>query len=650
MRPLLVLLLVVGALTLAFFAYKAGPGDPGTPALPGLDPTAARTTDQPAAGLVTEAPTRREEVQTREPERQAASQIGDQNVLAGLVIGDGKQEVEGAEVTLTRAGRAGSLFGSENFDRSDDRTTTTNERGHFQFANVAPFKGYSLIVRHPEYATREVGDVNIGQDPRHEEPPIRLQRGGRLYGLVLDSSGTGVAGAKLYLFPGLAEGDLADHPDTIGRESGEDGSYEFRNIGAGSYAVEVDGGEAGQVSLVALAIGPRQELHRDFRLVPGLSIAGRVTSRGRPVEKAAVRVTTVNFGEQQVSRARSDADGAWEVQGLTEGTYSVFVVAEGYVPSNQYPAEAGQTGMAIELAPLPAIHGRVVDAASGEPVPAFEIRLRAGADPGDIPAPLGGFRSRKDPEGTFVVHPPGPGKFVVEAVADGYAETFSNTVTVAPEQTLEGVEVRLSRGGTLRGRVVDGDGKPVRGALVVTHDDDWIDDPFTRSLGDYNPTLATTQDARTNARGEYELTGLNAALYQVAVSHPDYSSAVGRGIRVEDGAEADAQDVVLARGATVRGTVFGPRGDPLVGALVRLTAAETTGGGPYEAKTDAQGQYEIKRIRGGTYLARAARISDFGGTSMADMEVSKATERRLGTASGETYEGVDFHLEAPRER
>ena len=72
-------------------------------------------------------------------------------------------------------------------------------------------------------------------------------------------------------------------------------------------------------------------------------------------------------------------------------------------------------------------------------------------------------------------------------------------------------------------------------------------------------------------------------------------------------------------------------------------------GNTQRAQTDRTGVATFPAVAAGSYTVRASRTSG-GRLSMGELEVAKASERRLNAVSGETHENVDFHLAAPRKR
>lgn len=148
-------------------------------------------------------------------------------------------------------------------------------------------------------------------------------------------------------------------------------------------------------------------------------------------------------------------------------------------------------------------------------------------------------------------------------------------------------ELRLARGTTVGGIVIDESGKEVEGASVT------LSMPPTESDdGNMSFTLAT---ATTDARGRWRIDEAPAVLQaiDVRVEHPQYRWSHGRLARGVDGVTA-----VLKKGRAVKGSVVGPGGEPVAGAVVVLGRAESSSNDP-TARTDARGGFALENCDAG---------------------------------------------------
>jgi flagellar biosynthesis/type III secretory pathway ATPase len=98
------------------------------------------------------------------------------------------------------------------------------------------------------------------------------------------------------------------------------------------------------------------------------------------------------------------------------------------------------------------------------------------------------------------------------------------------------VEIRLSAGTKIAGRVIDADGRGIEGALVSASQPGADASPGGVSIA---PIGEPGREIRTDAEGRFEVPGLAPGRHVVVVSHPDFS-----GRRLE-GVEAGRVDLVV---------------------------------------------------------------------------------------------------------
>src|SRR5690606_8441104 len=88
--------------------------------------------------------------------------------------------------------------------------------------------------------------------------------------------------------------------------------------------------------------------------------------------------------------------------------------------------------------------------------------------------------------------------------------------------TTQRIEVVVTTGCVLRGKVVDRFGAPLQGALVTTQPDGTLpDSPLLRVMQGWAPKRITERTQRTDASGFFQLEHLALAHYQLQVEHPD---------------------------------------------------------------------------------------------------------------------------------
>ena len=658
MRPLLVLILVVAALGAFYLAFSSG-DDPGT-ADPGLAPDSVAVADpvdtpqRELDPLVDEGP--RELVPDAggdEAPRQAAASDDFRNRLKGRVVDEKRTPVAEAKVVLTRIARSTFYFvDDESVDRSNDRSTKTDEDGNFHFDDVEAFDGYALIATHADYGSTEVGQVLVGETGEYEEPPIILRPGVRVYGVITDTGGNAVHEADIRLSqPGLGT-EIPDGPDTIRVRSNETGQYEIANVSPGQYSLNVQADGYGRVIVQKVEVEANEDLEMNVEVEVAQMIGGRVTSQiGEPIPNALVRAFSMpGRGQMSRSQTRTDDKGEFRFEDIPEGSYTILASETNYKPHRLQRIETGSMTLQISLIALPTVTGRVIDPTTGNPVQKFTVRLREpGGEGFEVPMPVPNTKAQiKNKNGEFTLHPPKAGTYVVEAVSTEFAGCYSDPFSIGEGQTLTDIVVNVTHGGTVRGRVVDANGVGIGGVTVSTHDNEWTDDQFMRALGDMYPTHATTRSVRTKSNGEFVIPNLTPATYLLNFKHENYTTVALRDQIVVEAKEAEVGDVTMKKGAELHGTVYGPSGDPLPGAVIHLTMQPLVNQFPasYQTKTGADGMYHFRHVQEGTYQIKAMRSGGGAGSDpfeqLSDM---KESQRKIQISDGQIHKGEDFRLQ-----
>ncbi|MFF4694206.1 MFS transporter [Streptomyces chattanoogensis] len=186
-------------------------------------------------------------------------------------------------------------------------------------------------------------------------------------------------------------------------------------------------------------------------------------------------------------------------------------------------------------------------------------------------------------DGRYALSTPGTGSYVLIAAAGGH-QPQAVTVTVG-ERPVE-LDVVLGGAGRLAGTVTTGDGTPVRDAMVT----------LTDVRGE---VVATTRSGR---EGGYVIGELVAGEYTLASSAPAFRPAA-LPVTVHASRET-RQDIELAGGAVLRGTVRAGGGRPVEDA--RVTLLDAAGNVVDTATTGPDGLFRFVDLSAGEYTVIAA--------------------------------------------
>lgn len=392
------------------------------------------------------------EIPAEEDPPELVVRLGRGGILTGTVRDAAKQPVEGATIIAMR----GMMEGTP-------QDATTGPDGVYRFERLAP--GTYQVVRTPS-SNRIVIGLGMRQAVIREgettvldfdeKAPITLRgrviRGGKPLGSVtlIFAQGTGA-------FPmGAIKTAQAD----------AEGRYEVGLDAAGTYSVIVQSDLfAGGGGRVEILVPDGAEPVVDIVLRSG-TIPGRVVdASGEPVVGAIVSAKPEGgpvSSDFLGGRAATRPDGSFTLEGIDPGRYRLSAQAVGYHTGETGPVEvregAETPAVEIRLEKGREIRGRVLDPRGGAVAGASVI-----AAPSDsvertaIPAST-------DVNGSFVLTAPAEGALDVVAVARGYAPARASGVV--PDDSAE-IVLRMSAGGRIRVRVVDGEGAPIPGARAT---------------------------------------------------------------------------------------------------------------------------------------------------------------------------------------
>ncbi|MFH9727339.1 MFS transporter [Streptomyces sp. NPDC017254] len=192
-------------------------------------------------------------------------------------------------------------------------------------------------------------------------------------------------------------------------------------------------------------------------------------------------------------------------------------------------------------------------------------------------------RGASGEDGRYALSVPGGGAYVLIAAAGGHQpQAVSVTVGDRPVE----LDVVLGGAGRLAGAVVTADGTPVRDAAVT----------LTDVRGE---VVAST---RTGREGGYVISDLVAGEYTLAASAPAFRPAA-LPVSVQASRET-RQDIELAGGAVLRGTVRAGGGRPVEDA--RVTLLDAAGNVVDTLTTGADGTFRFVDLSSGEYTVIAA--------------------------------------------
>ncbi|MFT7669042.1 MAG: protocatechuate 3,4-dioxygenase beta subunit [Planctomycetota bacterium] len=559
------------------------------------------------------------------------------NSVSGRVLSPDFKPLAGAKVTLTRAGLGGMMFQNEPMDRSKDRFTTSDAEGEYTFLNIEPWDQYSVEADAEHYCRAEMSPVSVDSMGTSTQPDIILSLGASLSGTIMDTAGNPVPGAQVTLEGLFGQFNDTPSPDSLLVTSESDGTYMISNVEAGNRRLQITAEGYANQSKSGLVFRDEEPLTTDVTMEIAEMICGKVTSKaGGPVANAKVLgISFSNTNRQCRDQVYTDENGDFCLEHLAAGKYTLAVSADGFRRLQETRVQTGGSGLVLELEEQGMVNGRLVVSA-GELPTNFEVQLRQVHQGNTVTSLIGKSYPMASEDGSYSIECPQSGTFKVQAIAEGYAPGFSEEFRFTMGQGMSGVTIQMTQGGSIIGRVVDGEGNPVGRPRVETHDNTWTNNLFDRALGDQFPTNITKAAATGNDAGKFRLKMLRPETYQLRIRASGFCEFSMVDTLVTEGNETNIGDIVMIKGGEISGSVIDLAGRPVVGAKIRLNP-EGNQGTPhsYETKSGSGGKYVVPNIYPGKYKLTAVKTSgpaDFFGEILAENDNAQVVNVSDGQA------------------
>ena len=384
--------------------------------------------------------------------------------------------------------------------------------------------------------------VFAGDVPSPAEPYL----GGR----VMNLAGRGLGGVQVVAIARSLQSDVT--AKTVTDERGE---FAFPDMRSGVYDLTLTHSDYCESHIVSIEIGERSRRRIEVRMVPAVTLRGRVLkTNGEPVPSAEVRFSVApGSGVELPAECRRQVESTPNTKTDPTGRFVLgdLAVCQGGVLKVLHPdfpphtrvleqsaLSKGRTlDLQIELRPGGVLVGRVTDQ-NREPIPGASVQLlnlREGLE-----AEEGELRAETEPDGKFRISriPRGVYRARIEAVQ--CVPEVRDGVNIEPGVTAQIGDVRMTRGATITGKVLTPSGDGAVNAVVQA---------YLR----YSNVRRRASSTKTDSTGSFVLSGLQPGRYDLRAE-----STNGEGGAVELGdvePPSDDVELVLEQTGALQGRV-----------------------------------------------------------------------------------------------
>jgi protocatechuate 3,4-dioxygenase beta subunit len=394
-----------------------------------------------------------------------------------------------------------------------------------------------------------------------------------------------------------------------------------------------------------------------------IHISGRVQAGGDQKQVEARIELFPQTGDTPVATAKTDAAGLFELTAPERGCFRARLQAPGYASlENPLVLVSEETGLlvplvsAAEAKPGTEIYdGWIVAPAPAAPPPATPRLVRGKvSDPKGRPVPGALVWSDRSPaipcvktgaDGTFQIHLPASGEAKLRALGPGHLPSSPQEPPPAGSQAP--FVLKLKEGGTITGRVVDAEGRPLARVQVTAMPARW--DADSSSSYDVN---------WSRADGGFHLSLLSPGkLYEVTATQEGFAP-----FRLKAGALPRDRPpmplrIVLERGAAALGRVVDREGKPVPDARLTLRSADerfdgafVSGGGEAMGgvtSSDAKGDFAFQHLNPGR-LRLGIERKGFAPFPSIEVEIPRTGRVDLGTLTLDRGLAIEGRVTDPR--
>lgn len=359
----------------------------------------------------------------------------------------------------------------------------------------------------------------------------------------------------------------------------EQGRFSFYSLASEASFLSFD--HSFYMPLIGQSINLEAGKHRQVAtvsLASGFAKTVRVcdASTGEPIIGACVQAHRKEDARSPVGKRymTTSREGACTLKGLGQGKYCLYAWATGYVSSQTlvFDPELEKEAVEFLLERASAIRGKVTDM-NGGALAQCAVSLKQEDEAKNI--------IRTDERGAFSIRDVTPGSgYCLHVSCDGFVPAEIPGITMPAGENVDGMAISLSRGGTVKGRVLDSRGRGVAGAVMDIMSEA-EHDRYTKGvwLGmDGEWTRCVMQKHRddgwvgydTDRNGNYAITGLVAGRYYLSVQQDGHVTSEEKAVVVQALETMEGVDFIFDDEISMSGVVLDSEGNSIPEVVVSV--------------------------------------------------------------------------------
>ena len=592
-----------------------------------------------ATTLAPIAPARRSDSAASENRTEAG---GGQGTLSGRITDRNGAPLAGAVITVARSDFE-DLFASATRQNALSKVPTAKSDKTGRFSLMADAGGVRVSVLAEGFAPYS-STVTVSRDQENDLGDLSLPEGVTLIGRVVDSDGSGIAGAELVREAEALDGlvvlggpkDVVATTDATGRFSVREqavGPYKFFVNHSAYPSGELQGKTERSGETVSGLEVVLQNGVRVMGVVMGLPGDSTEYSVTADVGSPGDRAFTFGSGPGTKRTGRVQASGSFEIGGLRPNTDYYLIVTKG--TSSLWGSGARRSQAVSVKTPSEGVGPAVQIAYSTGATLRFTVTGTDGVSlsPDQIEAGFGFSRQWPDAQtdddaGAFVLHGLWPAQggeeLSLRLTAKGYDPWEAESLVLYPDDDVDLGVIRLVPRSAVRVTVLDdATGEPVVGARVTLAPPKKRGGSISINMrsswtGDDEPETETVFGNREIQSGETDAEGVVTL---------DASAGSKVEIRVNDGVRAPMtvgpidlpltmtvfeQEVRLAMGGGVRVTVLDPSGAPVEGYSIEFKDEDFERAAQRSERTGSDGVFSLGGLAPGVHHLRLGKRGGSG--------------------------------------